>query len=137
MKLKEKVINNYDLVDILGQMFTELMARVSHGDKQHKLEDIEFTLNAYLKDMEKVAEDKKVETMYDTHLEDGSIILATDRMVMTEKEYYSKIEQFKENLKEETFGELSGCDYIEISKKEIKDFFNEFMETLESDNLNK
>lgn len=76
------------------------------------------------------------ERKHDIHLEDGSIILSSDKMVMTEKEYYEKIEEFRENLKEETYGELSCCDYIEISKSEIREYFNKFMESLEEYNQN-
>ena len=61
MKSKEKHIVDYELIDILGQMNTELMNVVSSGDKYFEVREIKTIFNCYLKDIEKVAEDIEIE----------------------------------------------------------------------------
>lgn len=97
MKCKEKQIINYELVDILGQMYTELMSIVSHGDEYFELREIRTIFNCYLKDIEKVAEDIEVEYLrtkedYIKHY-DKLIAQAKDNVKELEelkKEYYKR-----------------------------------------------
>lgn len=51
MKSKEKYIVNYELIDILGQMNTELMSIVNQGQEYFEVSEIETVFNCYLKDI--------------------------------------------------------------------------------------
>lgn len=61
MKIKEKQIINYELIDILGQMNTELMSILSQGQDYLEVSEIENLFRCYLKDIKEVAEDVEVE----------------------------------------------------------------------------
>lgn len=97
MKCKEKQIINYELVDILGQMYTELMSVVSHGDEYFELREIRTIFNCYLKDIENVAEDMEVKYLsikedYIKHY-DSLIAQAKDKVKELEelkREYYKR-----------------------------------------------
>lgn len=93
MKSKEKYIVNYELIDILGQMNTELMSIVNQGQEYFEVSEIETVFNCYLKDIKNVAEDMEVE--YLRTKED--YIKHYDKLI---KQAKAKIEEFEELKRE-------------------------------------